>query len=108
MSDVEQISKLFRQASPFLTALGNPDRQKLILLMIDGAPRSVAELTAKTDLSRPTVSHHLKILKDAQIISEQKVGRKIYYQPQPGQHFYTLKQLVNTIDELIKHKGINK
>ena len=105
MSDTKKVAKLFEQSLPFLTALGNSDRQRLLMLMIDGSRKSVAELTAHTDLSRPTISHHLKVLKDANMIVEHKEGRKIYYQPQAGEYFYTVKQLVDMIDELIKKRG---
>lgn len=105
MTDNKKVAELFERSLPFLTALGNPDRQQLLMLMVDGSQKSVAELTAHTNLSRPTISHHLKILKDAGIIIEHKVGRKIYYQPQAGEYFHTVKELVDVIDELIKKRG---
>lgn len=39
----------------------------------------VGEITAKTNLSRPAVSHHLKILKEAGIIKMRREGTKNYY-----------------------------
>ena len=39
----------------------------------------VGEITQKTHLSRPAVSHHLKILKDAGIIKMRRQGTKNYY-----------------------------
>lgn len=103
MHDGTHLSKLFKQSLPFFTALGDEVRQQLLLLMMDGVSRSVSELTAQTLLSRPAVSHHLKILKQAGIIVEQKKGRHIYYRPQPGQYFETVKLLITEIDNAIKH-----
>jgi Bacterial regulatory protein, arsR family. len=54
-----------------LTALGDPSRQHIILEMMqmnDCNGSRVIEITEKTDLSRPAVSHHLQILKDAGIV----------------------------------------
>lgn len=108
MDQVEKIRQLFTQSLPLFNALGDPIRQQLILLMMDGARQSVAELASQTNLSRPTISHHLKILKDAHIITSQKVGTRIYYCPQMGAYFEPIKELVNTIVALEDRKGDKK
>ncbi len=105
MNHVETLRQLFTESLPLFSALGDPVRQQLVLLMMDGKRRSVAELAQETDLARPTISHHLRILKDAHIIASHKVGRKIYYQPQMGQYFTPVKELVNTVIELEGGKG---
>ena len=102
MVDTEHLSTLFKRSLPFFTALGDELRQQLLLLMMDGKLRSVAELTAETQLSRPAISHHLKILKQAGVIVEQKKGRQVYYYPQPGQYYETVKALIEEIDKAIK------
>lgn len=104
MFDATKLSDLFRQSLPFFTALGDETRQQLLLLMMDGVSRSVAELTAETKLSRPAISHHLRIMKTAGIIIEHKKGRQIYYQPTSGQYFETVKELINQVDEALKCK----
>ncbi|MEO5949958.1 MAG: metalloregulator ArsR/SmtB family transcription factor [Candidatus Saccharimonadales bacterium] len=103
MSESKKFQELFTKSLPFFNALGHPVRQKLMLMMTTGAQLSVKELTAGTKLSRPTVSHHLKILKNAHLIVEHKKGRETYYHPQPGEHFHTVKELIDTIDKAIKH-----
>lgn len=108
MDQVEKIRRLFTQSLPLFNALGDPIRQQLILLMMDGARQSVAELASQTNLSRPTISHHLKILKDAHIITSQKIGTRIYYYPQMGEYFEPIKELVNTIVALEDEKGNKK
>jgi ArsR family transcriptional regulator, arsenate/arsenite/antimonite-responsive transcriptional repressor len=98
VSKNNQIEQLFRQSRPLFVALGDPVRQELLLNMMNGEVLSVKELAAKTNLSRPTISHHLRILKEAQIIVEHKKGRQTFYRPQPGEYFYTVKRLLETID----------
>jgi DNA-binding transcriptional ArsR family regulator len=102
MDDVEHIRILFRGSQAFFTALGDPVRQELLLAMMSGELLSVKELAGRTNLSRPTISHHLKILKEANIIVEHKNGRQIFYQPQPGEYFYIVKELIDSIDTIIK------
>lgn len=108
MNETKKIQKLFTDSLPLFNALGDPVRQQLVLLMMEGCRKSVAELASHTSLSRPTVSHHLKILKDAHILSETKEGRKTYYYPQMGSYFEPLKELVNTVAAITNQKGQTK
>jgi len=59
-------------------ALGDGTRRAIVLLLAAG-PLSVGDLAAQLPVTRPAVSQHLKILKDAGMVSEQAVGtRRIY------------------------------
>ncbi|GAA4426502.1 metalloregulator ArsR/SmtB family transcription factor [Georgenia halophila] len=64
------------------------DAARLRLLSIiaghDGAEACVCDLTEPLDLSQPTVSHHLKILVDAGLLTREKRGRWAYYAVVPG------------------------
>jgi DNA-binding transcriptional ArsR family regulator len=65
-----------------LTALGDEVRQHLILVMMESGECTgmrVNDIAASTNLSRPAVSHHLQILKDAGIVRMRKEGTKNYY-----------------------------
>ena len=60
-------------------ALGDKNRQHMILEMMKMGNCSgvrVNEITEKTHLSRPTVSHHLQILKDAEVLKVSWEGTK--------------------------------
>lgn len=100
MQDAGRMRELFEESLPLFSALGDPIRQQLIMLMMEGARKSVAELAASVELPRPTVSHHLKVLKDAHILTEEKVGTKIYYCPQLGEYFRPIKELVTMVSEV--------
>lgn len=54
----------------------------------------VGEVTQKTYLSRPAVSHHLQILKEAGILKVRKAGTKNFYYCNPDQQ--AMKQLIST------------
>ena len=62
-------------------ALGDPTRVKLVSLIAsaDGAEACVCDLQDHVDLSQPTVSHHLKQLVDAGLISREQRGKWAYY-----------------------------
>lgn len=61
-----------------LDALGDPTRRAVFELLAAG-PRSVAEIAADLPVSRPAVSQHLKVLKEAALVSATAVGtRRVY------------------------------
>jgi DNA-binding transcriptional ArsR family regulator len=61
------------------TALGDPTR-RAIFERVAERPRPVGELAGELPVSRPAVSQHLKVLKDARLVVEQRAGtRRIYH-----------------------------
>lgn len=63
----------------------------------------VIDIAEKTALSRPAVSHHIQILKDAGLVSSRKEGIMIYYSLRAGvEEIEKLKKLVLHIEELLK------
>jgi DNA-binding transcriptional ArsR family regulator len=61
-----------------LEALADPSRRSIFELLGEG-PRSVVEITAAVPISRPAVSQHLKVLKDAHLVAVRPLGtRRIY------------------------------
>jgi ArsR family transcriptional regulator len=66
-------------------ALADPARLRLISIVAahEGAKACVCELTKPIGLSQPTVSHHLKILVDAGILTREQRGKWAYYRLVP-------------------------
>jgi DNA-binding transcriptional ArsR family regulator len=65
-----------------MTALGDPTRQAIFERLVEG-PRPVGELAGELPVSRPAVSQHLKVLKDAGLVVDRKVGTRRLYQVDP-------------------------
>lgn len=107
MESTERLTTLFNKNLPLFNALGDSIRQNLLLLMMSNEPLSVSELAAKMAMSRPTISHHLRILYEAKIIIEEKHGRKTYYKPQLGDYYYSVKELVDLVDEITNKEDCN-
>lgn len=60
------------------TALGDPTRRAIFERLAD-RPRAVGELASELPVSRPAVSQHLKVLKDARLVVDEPVGtRRVY------------------------------
>src|SRR4051812_3690985 len=66
-----------------LQALGDPTRRAVLEELRDG-PRAVGELAARLPVSRPAVSQHLKVLKDAGLVTERAVGTRRIYRVNPA------------------------
>ena len=60
-------------------ALGDPTRRAIFELLAE-RPRAVGELAGGLPVSRPAVSQHLKVLKDARLVIDERAGtRRIYH-----------------------------
>jgi DNA-binding transcriptional ArsR family regulator len=61
-----------------LDALGDPTRRAIVERLGDG-PRAVGELASGLPVSRPAVSQHLRVLKEAGLVTERQEGtRRVY------------------------------
>ncbi len=65
-----------------VSALGDPTRRAIFELLADG-PRPVGEIARGLPVSRPAVSQHLKILKEAGLVVDRQEGTRRVYQLNP-------------------------
>jgi DNA-binding transcriptional ArsR family regulator len=63
-------------------ALGDPTRRAIFERLAEG-PRAVGELAGELPVSRPAVSQHLKVLKDAGLVVDRPAGNRRIYQLNP-------------------------
>ena len=61
------------------TALGDPTRLAIFECLVE-RPRAVGELAREFPVSRPAVSQHLRVLKDAGLVVDQQAGKQRIYQ----------------------------
>lgn len=107
---LHRIQQEFTDLADLLAAIGDETRQYLIQAMFElpckqeGGAR-VGAITEKTHLSRPAVSHHIKILKDAGVVGMRKEGTKNYYYLETDnrrwQELAQLSQQLTTLFELL-------
>jgi ArsR family transcriptional regulator len=67
-------------------ALGDPVRLRLASLIAarDGGEVCVCDLTSAFDLTQPTISHHLRVLREAGLIDSERRGTWVYYRLVPA------------------------
>ncbi|WP_144499302.1 helix-turn-helix transcriptional regulator [Bacillus sp. FDAARGOS_235] len=98
------IKKDFIDSQKVLLAIGDETRQAILLVLMETECQTglrVGEITKQTHLSRPTVSHHLKILREAGIILMRKEGTKNFYYIDIRTKLGLLKNLVLDIEKLL-------
>jgi DNA-binding transcriptional ArsR family regulator len=74
-ASIPQLGQVFR-------AVADPTR-RAILDRLRGGPLSVHEIARGFPMSRPAISKHLRILRDAQLVQQHKDGREWYYEFNP-------------------------
>ena len=74
--EAEQAARLFR-------ALADPTRVSIVNRLAAAEECCVCDLNAAFDLSQPTISHHLKVLRDAGLVESQRRGTWAYYRLVP-------------------------
>lgn len=74
------------EVAQVLKALADPVRLRLLSLIgaHDGGEACVCDLTVAFDLTGPTISHHLKVLREAGLISSERRGTWVYYRIVPA------------------------
>ena len=104
-ADVRRIETGFRECRKLLNAVGDENRQHLLCVLMNSPIEGVrvTEITDQTNLSRPAVSHHMQILKDAGIVKSRKEGTLVYYYLDPDDNqMETLLKLVQGINDIMK------
>jgi ArsR family transcriptional regulator len=77
-TDAAALARLFK-------ALADPVRLRLFSLIAshEGGEACVCDLTPAFDVSQPTISHHLKVLRDAGLVQSERRGTWVYYRVMP-------------------------
>lgn len=78
-SYVYQLPAEWQTFAAIFVALGDPQRQRLLLAFEPGERLTVGQLSEASPLTRTTVSHHLKILRQAGVLRSEKVGKEVFY-----------------------------
>jgi len=73
-TDAADLARVFK-------ALADPVRLRLFSLIasFEGGQACVCDLTGEFDVSQPTISHHLKVLRDAGLVDSERRGTWVYY-----------------------------
>lgn len=96
--NTEVVLEKFQVVTPIFQALGDENRQQIIMLLLENKQMNVTQITDKMGISRPAVSHHLKILRQAELIVADRHGKEIFYSIIAGKFLKQVKDLLQAIE----------
>lgn len=103
---LQKIVDGFQECRSAFTAIGDETRQLILLILLESdlSGIRVGEIAQKAHLTRPSVSHHLQILKEAGIVAMRKEGTKNYYYLSVDEtHWKEITDLINLIYKGVQH-----
>ena len=95
---------IMKECAPVFSMLQDNKRQEIMVLLFDNRELSVTEITDRLSLSRPAVSHHLKLLLDTGLVSVRQEGKERYYRLELDEALKLLKKLTNSVEDDIAKK----
>ncbi|HHW7570681.1 TPA: ArsR/SmtB family transcription factor [Mannheimia haemolytica] len=79
MNEQTYAMQLMKECIPIFTVLSDENRHLILKLLLDRGAMNVNQITEKLHLSRPAVSHHLKIMLQANAVSVEQIGKERFY-----------------------------
>lgn len=78
MKTIVTIPGEWKGTSDLFVALGDEQRQRILLTFEPGERLNVAQIVSASTLSRTAVSHHLKVLRLCGALESEKIGKEVY------------------------------
>ena len=75
--------ELAEQLAPMFKALGDPVRLRLLSMIASTTQACVCDLTGAFEVSGPTISHHLRVLRETGLVDSERRGTWVYYWIRP-------------------------
>jgi len=101
----EQTLEIFKKGIPIFTILQDENRQQILVMLCKTNRMTVNQITEKLSLSRPAVSHHLKLMLNAGILSVSQSGTERYYSADMTSTLTLLKALTQSLEADTKNKA---
>jgi ArsR family transcriptional regulator len=90
-----------RQSTDILKALADPVRQDILMMFMVAKRLNVSQIVEQSPMSRPNISHHLKILKQAGIVNSRKEATEVYYWlTSENSIVEQLKRIIHAVEEI--------
>ncbi|MBS7807726.1 metalloregulator ArsR/SmtB family transcription factor [Variovorax sp. PCZ-1] len=91
---LEDVLATFRASAPIFNALGDKFRQDIVMLLAQQERLNVGQIAEQMPLSRPAISHHLKVLLQAGLVQMERVSRENFYSLSVDEALATLRLFV--------------
>ncbi|WP_169776957.1 ArsR/SmtB family transcription factor [Campylobacter mucosalis] len=90
--------RILKECIPIFSVLSDENRHKILNLLFLNGKMNVNEITSNLHLSRPAISHHLKLMLDAGLVSVEQIGKERYYNANFEHSYELLNELLKSIE----------
>lgn len=97
---VDVVQTVFEPSATLFKALADPYRLTILATLASADEVCVCDFTAALPLNQPTVSHHLRVLRDARLVTCERRGTWVYYRLAAD----ALKRLDDALGEVLRQK----
>jgi DNA-binding transcriptional ArsR family regulator len=94
------LPRTWQRNALIFTALGDPHRQRIVLMFEEDERLSVGQIVDASTLSRSAVAHHLRVLRVAGVLRCRKEGKEVFYWPDPD----TVRAALDGVREYLDHQ----
>lgn len=96
---LRKVPDQWSDVSELFVALGDAQRQRILLTFEPGERLNVAQIVSNSALSRTAVSHHLKVLRQAGVLQSEKVSKEVYFWINKQHITSTLRRVLEYVEE---------
>ncbi len=93
------MSELCKEIARMGKGIGNENRYRILEAVMKG-PCTVGEIAEKVHLAQPAVSQHLKVLKSANLVEDERKGKEVYYSVNVSYMADILKKLAKDVGKI--------
>jgi DNA-binding transcriptional ArsR family regulator len=101
MKKVEQIPIEWKNISELFIALGDEQRQRILLAFEKGERLNILQIVENSNLSRTAVTHHLKLLSSSGALKREKIGKEVFYWVDKAAITFAIENVYNYIKKEI-------
>lgn len=101
MKNIQQIPTQWQSISALFEALGDAQRQRILLAFDKDERLNILQIVEQSNLSRTAVTHHLKVLHQSGALKSEKIGKEVFFWVNKEQMIEAIENVLNYIKEEI-------
>lgn len=101
MKNIQQIPAQWQSISALFEALGDAQRQRILLAFDKDERLNILQIVEQSNLSRTAVTHHLKVLQQSGALKSEKIGKEVFFWVNKAQMIEAIENVLNYIKEEI-------
>lgn len=99
MKQLVEIPDEWKNISDLFVALGDAQRQRILLAFEKGERLNIMQIVAASKLSRTAVTHHLKVLHQSGALESEKVGKEVFFWVNKSHIISAIQNVLNYIQQ---------